>query len=45
MLVQVTVEGEDDVPLNVRTIEGIDLEKLDLKYYDGAAAKPEYTVD
>ena len=42
MCVQVLHEGEDLMPLNVRTIDGIDLEKLSYKHYDGASEKPVY---
>lgn len=44
VLVRVTDPKEDIVPLNVRTIDGIDLDALELKYYDGKSAGPQYTV-
>ena len=35
-------EGEDLMPLNVRSFDGIDLEKLKYKEYNGAKNKPLY---
>jgi hypothetical protein len=35
---------EDDMPLNVRMINGIDLEKLEFTYYDGKNAGKSYSV-
>jgi hypothetical protein len=40
--VHVLHEGEDLMPLNVRTLVGIDLEKLKYKDYEGAKNKPIY---
>jgi hypothetical protein len=44
VLVRVTDPKEDIVPLNVRTIDGIDLDALELKFYDGKSAGPQYEV-
>jgi hypothetical protein len=46
VLVKVTNEGEEDpvMPINVRTIDGIDIDSLTLKYYDGAKEDPQYEV-
>lgn len=41
--VQVLQEGEDLMPLNVRTIDGVDLDKLRYKLYDGVSEKPVYS--
>ena len=40
--VQVLHQGEDLMPLNVRCFDGIELEKLRYKEYDGAKKKPGY---
>jgi phage tail protein X len=32
------------MPINVRTIDGIDIDSLTLKYYDGAKEDPQYEV-
>jgi hypothetical protein len=37
-------EGDDICPLNARTINGIDLDQLKLKRYDGAKNDPQYVV-
>lgn len=44
VLVKVTDPKEDIVPLNVRTINGIDLDTLEFNYYDGKSAGRQYTV-
>jgi len=46
VLVKVTDEQEEDpvMPINVRTIDGIDIGSLKLKYYDGAKEDPQYEV-
>ncbi len=46
VLVRVLGEGpEDDVcPINVRTIQGVDVERLKLKKYDGKSKDPVYVV-
>jgi hypothetical protein len=46
VLVKVTNVGEEDpvMPINVRTIDGIDIDSLTLKYYDGAKEDPQYEV-
>ena len=46
VLVKVTNEQEEDpvMPINVRTIDGIDIDSLTFKYYDGAKEDPQYVV-
>jgi hypothetical protein len=44
VLVRVLDPKEDDMPLNVRNINGIDLDKLTYRYYDGKNAGKEYVV-
>lgn len=44
VLVKVTVPGEDKVPLNVRTLQGVDLGALQLQEYNGWANEPNYAV-
>jgi hypothetical protein len=44
VLVRVTDPKDDIMPLNVRTIDGIDLEALEFNYYDGKSADPQYAV-
>ena len=44
VLVKVMPETEPDMPINVRTIDGIDIPSLKLKYYDGAKNDPQYKV-
>ena len=44
VLVRVTDPKEDILPLNVRMIKGIDLNKLELKFYDGKSVGREYKV-
>ena len=44
VVVKATNPGDDVVPLNVRTFEGIDLEKLEYKKYDGRSNDPQYSV-
>ena len=44
MIVKVTVPGEDIMPLNVRTIESIDLDRLTYNKYDGKSNAPQYSV-
>ena len=44
VLVEVTEPGSNIVPINVRTINGIDLGSLRLKKYDGKANDPQYIV-
>lgn len=44
VLVKVTVPGEDVMPLNVRTIQGIELGNLQYGTYDGRSVDPQYTV-
>ena len=43
-MVKVTDPKEDVMPVNVRTINGIDLEDLDLQKYDGWSNDPQYVV-
>lgn len=45
MLVRVLEEKEDVVmPINVRTIDGIDLSRSTLSNYDGAKNDPQYEI-
>jgi hypothetical protein len=44
VLVRVLDENEDIMPINVRTIDGIDLSSLTLNKYDGAKNDPQYEV-
>ena len=44
MLVKVLEEGAEDMPINMRTVEGVDLGKLRLNMYDGAKNDPKYEV-
>jgi hypothetical protein len=45
VLVKVLEEKEDVVmPINVRTIDGIDLSRLTLNNYDGAKKDPQYEI-
>jgi hypothetical protein len=44
VLVRVLDENEDIMPINVRTIDGIDLLSLTLNKYDGAKNDPQYEV-
>ena len=44
VVVHVTEPGEDIMPLNVRTISGIDLDGLTLNRYDGRKNDPQYEV-
>ena len=44
IIVKVNVPGEDDMPLNIRTIEGIDLQDLEYQKYDGKSNDPQYSV-
>ena len=37
-------EGDEICPINVRTINGIELDKVRLKIYDGAKNNPQYVV-
>lgn len=43
-VVKVMVPGEDIMPLNVRTIEGVDLQNLEYKKYDGRSNNPQYSI-
>ncbi|KAH8601541.1 Mss4-like protein [Bisporella sp. PMI_857] len=43
VVVKVT-SGDDIMPINVRTVDNIDVDKLKLKFYDGKSNKPEYKV-
>lgn len=47
MLVKVLGEGEEDdvCPVNVRTIQGVELDRLKFQYYDGAKNDPLYVVE
>lgn len=40
----VQVEGEDLMPINLRTMEGLDLEGLVVEKYDGQKLDPRYVV-
>jgi hypothetical protein len=42
--VLVKVLNGDDMPINVRTMDGVDLSSLSYKTYDGAKANPQYEV-
>ena len=44
VVVKVTVPGEDIMPLNVRTIKGIELESLEFQRYAGKKNDPQYSV-
>lgn len=44
VVVRVTDPTEDIMPLNVRTIDGIDLESLQFQRYDGMSKDPPYLV-
>lgn len=44
VLVSVTEPGKDFVPINVRTLNGIDLASLKLKKFDGRAQSPQYVI-
>jgi hypothetical protein len=44
VLVRVSDEAGENMPINVRTIDGIDLSSLTLKNYDGAKNDPQYEV-
>lgn len=41
---KVLEEGAEDMPINMRTVEGVDLGKLRLNMYDGAKNDPKYEV-
>jgi hypothetical protein len=43
-VVKVTDPKEDIIPLNVRTIEGIDLDNLEYQKYDGRSKNPQYSI-
>jgi hypothetical protein len=43
VVVRVT-DPKDIMPLNVRTVNGVDLEHLTLQKYDGRSNDPQYTV-
>ncbi len=44
VVVRVTNPKEDLMPINVRTIDGFDLDTLTFKYYDGRSNDPQYSV-
>ncbi|KAE9370795.1 hypothetical protein N431DRAFT_510119 [Stipitochalara longipes BDJ] len=44
VLVKVMPETEPDMPINVRTMDGIDISTLKMKYYDGAKNDPQYAI-
>ena len=46
MVVRVLGSGEDDnvCPVNVRTINGIQVDQLKLKKYDGRMNNPQYVL-
>jgi hypothetical protein len=44
VVVKATDPEDDIVPLNVRTIDGIDLESLEYNKYDGRSNDPQYSV-
>jgi hypothetical protein len=44
VLVRVTEPEKDLMPINVRTIDGVDLSSLTLNKYDGAKNDPQYEV-
>jgi hypothetical protein len=44
VLVKTIGEGEDEMPVNVRTFNGIDIESLTLIKFDGKNRDPQYVV-
>jgi hypothetical protein len=40
----VRVQGGEKMPINLRTMNGIDLSTLNLQHYDGKAKDPQYAV-
>jgi hypothetical protein len=40
----VQVRGEDLMPINVRTVNGVDLDALERHYHDGKKNDPQYCV-
>lgn len=44
MLVKVLEAGAEDMPINVRSVEGVELGKLKFMHYDGKGNAPKYEI-